>query len=130
MDLALHAADDADGFAKVDLGMSRRMPQQHKHLLSPLTPAGDVILHNREAAREAVLVPDQDPANARDRALPPIGGALLGAAETGDNLVMLSRLKCDSPAAQIEQRSANAAGADVYGEDQILWLRVCHQPSP
>ena len=30
--------------------MSRRMLQRHKHLLSPLTPAGDVILHNREAA--------------------------------------------------------------------------------
>ena len=51
-------ADDADGFAKVDLGMSRRMLQRHKHLLCPLTPAGDVILHNREAAREAVLVPE------------------------------------------------------------------------
>jgi hypothetical protein len=25
VDLALHAAADADGFAKVDLGMSRRM---------------------------------------------------------------------------------------------------------
>ena len=58
VDLALHAADDADSFAKVDLGMSRRMLQRHKHLLSPLTPAGDVILHNREAAREAVLVPE------------------------------------------------------------------------
>src|SRR5258708_33742644 len=57
VDLALQAADDADGFAKVDLGMSRRMLQRHKHLLSPLTPAGDVILHNREAAREAVFVP-------------------------------------------------------------------------
>ena len=43
VDLALHAADDADSFAKVDLGMSRRMLQRHKHLLSPLTPAGDVI---------------------------------------------------------------------------------------
>jgi hypothetical protein len=63
VDLALHAADDADGFAKVDLGMSRRMLQRHKHLLSPMTPAGDVILHNRKAAREAVLVPEtlEDP---------------------------------------------------------------------
>src|SRR5271155_4927072 len=43
--------------------MSRRMLQRHKHLLSPMTPAGDVILHNREAAREAVLVPEtlEDP---------------------------------------------------------------------
>jgi hypothetical protein len=32
-------------------------------LLSPLIPAGDVILHNRGAAREAVLVPEtlEDP---------------------------------------------------------------------
>ena len=37
--------------------MARRMHQRHKHLLSPLTPAGHVILHNRDAAREAVFVP-------------------------------------------------------------------------
>ena len=57
VDLALHTADDANGFAKVDLGMSRRMLQRHKHLLSLETRAGHVILHNREPAREAVLIP-------------------------------------------------------------------------
>ena len=57
VDLALYTTDDADRFTKVCLSMPRRMHQRHKHLLSPLTPAGHVILHNRDAAREAVFVP-------------------------------------------------------------------------
>src|SRR5450756_630479 len=57
VDLALYAPDDADGFTKVCLSMPRRMHQRHEHLLSSLTPAGHVILHNRDAACEAVLVP-------------------------------------------------------------------------
>ena len=57
VDLALYTTDDADRFTKVCLSMARRMHQRHKHLLSPLTPAGHVILHNRDAAREAVFVP-------------------------------------------------------------------------
>src|ERR1035437_8995597 len=63
MDLALNATDDADGFTKVCLSMPRRMHQRHEHLLSPLMPAGHVILHNRDAAREAVFVsnPLEDP---------------------------------------------------------------------
>src|SRR5271167_164251 len=57
VDLALYTTDDADRFTKVCLSMPRRMHQRHKHLLSPLTPAGHVILHNRDAACEAVFVP-------------------------------------------------------------------------
>src|SRR5271154_4709356 len=37
--------------------MTRRMHQRHEHLLSPLMPASHVILHNRDAACEAVFVP-------------------------------------------------------------------------
>src|SRR6202521_2528107 len=37
--------------------MSRRMQQRNEHLLRPLMPAGHVILHNRDAARDAVFVP-------------------------------------------------------------------------
>ena len=57
VDLALDATDDADGFTKVCLGMPRRMHQRHEHLLRPLPPTRHVILHNRDAACEAVLVP-------------------------------------------------------------------------
>ena len=57
MDLALRPADDPDGLPKVDLGMSRRMHQRHEHLPRSLTPACHVVLHDRDAAREAVLVP-------------------------------------------------------------------------
>src|SRR5439155_4808071 len=56
VDLALHPADDADRFAEVGLCMSRRMCQWDKHLPGPLTPAGNVVLHDRDAARKAVLV--------------------------------------------------------------------------
>ena len=63
VDLALHAADDADRLAEVGLRMPRRMHQRHEHLLRPLPPAGHVVLHDRDAAREAVLVPQplEDP---------------------------------------------------------------------
>src|SRR5215207_6102821 len=57
VDLALYATDDSDGFTKIGLSMPRRMHQWHEHLLRPLMPAGHVILHNRDAAREAVFVP-------------------------------------------------------------------------
>ena len=63
MDLALDATNDADRLAEVGLGVPRRMHQRHEHLLRPLPPAGDVVLHDRDAAREAVLVPQplEDP---------------------------------------------------------------------
>jgi hypothetical protein len=51
-DLAFLPADDPNGFAKVDLRMSRRVAQRHKHLLRSLPPLCNVILHNRVAARE------------------------------------------------------------------------------
>jgi hypothetical protein len=59
----LHPTDDADSFTKVDLSMPRRMHQRHQHLLRPLMPAGYVILDDRDAAREPVLVakPLEDP---------------------------------------------------------------------
>jgi len=40
VDLALYTTDDADRFTKVCLSMPRRMHQRHKHLPSPLPPAG------------------------------------------------------------------------------------------
>ena len=57
VDLALDATDDSDGFTKVYLSMPRRMLQRHEHLLSPPMPARHIILHDRDAAREAVFVP-------------------------------------------------------------------------
>ena len=57
MDLALDATDDADGFTKVCLSMPWWMHQRHEHLLRPLPPTRHVVLHNRDAACEAVLVP-------------------------------------------------------------------------
>ena len=56
MDLAFHAADHAECLAEVDLGMPRRMHQRHEHLLAPLAPTRYVILHDRDLAREPVLV--------------------------------------------------------------------------
>ena len=63
VDLALDATDDADRLAEVGLGMPRRVHQRHEHLLRPLPPASHVVLHDRDAAREAVLVPQplEDP---------------------------------------------------------------------
>jgi hypothetical protein len=57
VDLALHAADDAEGLAKINLGMTRRVCERHEHLLRGLPPARHVILYNRDAPGEAILVP-------------------------------------------------------------------------
>src|SRR5271168_5230657 len=57
VNLALYATDDADGFTKVCLGMPWRMHQRHEHLLCPLPPAGDIVLHDCYAACEGVFVP-------------------------------------------------------------------------
>ena len=56
MDLPLNAADHAKCLAEIDLGMPGRMHQRHEHLLASLTPTRDVILHDRDLARKAVLV--------------------------------------------------------------------------
>jgi hypothetical protein len=57
MDLALNAADDANRLTEIHLRMPRPMNQRDEHLLAPLPPARNVILHDREATREAVLAP-------------------------------------------------------------------------
>jgi len=57
VDLALYATDDADGFTKICLGVPWRMHQRYEHLLRPLPPTRNVVLHDRDAAAEAVLVP-------------------------------------------------------------------------
>ena len=56
VDFPLDAADHADRFAKVHLGMARWMHKRHEHLLRPLAPAGNVVLHDRDLARKPVLV--------------------------------------------------------------------------
>jgi hypothetical protein len=63
VDLALDAADHTDSFAEVRLGMPRRMHKRNEHLLCPLPPAGNVVLHDRDLARKPVLVaqPFEDP---------------------------------------------------------------------
>src|SRR5208283_2606509 len=63
VDLALYATDDADGFAKICLSMSWQMHQRYEHLLRPLPPTRHVILHDRDAAREPILIaePLEDP---------------------------------------------------------------------
>src|SRR5258705_1331479 len=56
MELALHAINEPDRLSEVGLRVSRWMHQRHEHLLRSLPPAGDIVLHNRDATREAVLV--------------------------------------------------------------------------
>ena len=56
VDLAQGATDLGQCFAKVSLGMPRRVRERHEHLLAALAPARDVILHDRNAAGKTVLV--------------------------------------------------------------------------
>ena len=57
VDLALHAADDAEGLAKIHLSVTRRVGQRHKHFLRPLPLRRHVILDDGDAASEPMLVP-------------------------------------------------------------------------
>lgn len=56
MDLALDTADDPDGFAEVDLGMTRRMQQRHEHLTDTYASTAHIVLHRRIAAIKTMLV--------------------------------------------------------------------------
>ena len=56
MDLAFHAADDGQGLAKINLGVAGRMRQRNKHLPPALSDTADVVLHNGDLARKAVLI--------------------------------------------------------------------------
>ena len=56
MRFALLAADDNDRFAEIGLCVAGRMSQRHEHLLSAALPFTDVVLDDRVAAGEAVLV--------------------------------------------------------------------------
>ena len=56
--LPLDPADDHDGLAEVRLGMSGRMRQRHEHLPPAAFALAHVILHDRVAAGEPVLVPE------------------------------------------------------------------------
>ena len=56
MDLAFHAADDGQGLAKINLGVAGTMRQRNKHLPPALSDTADVVLHNGDLARKAVLI--------------------------------------------------------------------------
>ena len=51
-----HAADDGQGLAKINLGVAGRMRQRNKHLPPALSDTADVVLHNGDLARKAVLI--------------------------------------------------------------------------
>ena len=57
VDLALDATNDTKRFTKVDLSVAGRMLQWHEHLTRFRSRRfGNVVLHDRNTAREAVLV--------------------------------------------------------------------------
>ena len=58
MSLALHPADDHQGFAEVALGVARRVGQRHEHLPCPEAVLPDVVLDDGVPAVEAILIPE------------------------------------------------------------------------
>ena len=44
------------GLAKINLGVAGRMRQRNKHLPPALSDTADVVLHNGDLARKAVLI--------------------------------------------------------------------------
>ena len=61
--LLFHPADDHQGFAKVALGVARRMGQGHEHLLRPAAMLPHLVLDDGVLAAEPMLVPEslEDP---------------------------------------------------------------------
>ena len=57
MQLHPHAADDADAFAEIDLGMAGRMGKRDENLARLGVRQADIILHHRIAAGKAVFDP-------------------------------------------------------------------------
>ena len=57
VDLLLHTADLRQRLAEVDLRMARIMAQRYKHLALPQPALVHIVLHDRQPASEAVLVP-------------------------------------------------------------------------
>jgi hypothetical protein len=57
MQLHPHAADDADAFAEIDLGMAGPMRKRDEKLARPGVRQADVILHDHIAASKAVFDP-------------------------------------------------------------------------
>src|SRR6056297_1512838 len=56
MRLLLDAADDDHCLAEVGLGMAGRMRQRHEHLAAAPFPLPHIVLHDRVAAAEAMLI--------------------------------------------------------------------------
>src|SRR4029453_11289318 len=57
MQLHPHAANDADTFAEIDFGMSRRMRKRNDHLSRLRARQPHVVFYDRIAARKAVFDP-------------------------------------------------------------------------
>ena len=94
VDLPLHPADLRQRLAKVDLRMSRIMAQRHEHLALPQPTLVHIVLHDRQPAGVAVLVPKplEDPlrgvpllrrtrlSSSRIRSMIPMNGSSFGRA--------------------------------------------------
>ena len=63
VDFAFHSADDGQGLTKINLSMAGGMRQRDEHLSLSLPGTADVVLHNRDPAREAMFItqPLEDP---------------------------------------------------------------------
>ena len=121
VDLALGATDDADGFAKVYLSMPRRMHQGYKHLLSPLMPAGHVVLHDRQPAGIAMLIPQ------------PLEDPLRGVPLLRLTALILLQDPVDDPDERVQLRSRRRRAAPIpgrYREHHHLGYRPRVDPEP
>jgi hypothetical protein len=63
VDLAFHPADDRQRLAKIHLSVAGRVRQRNEHLTLMLPGTVDIVLHDRDPARKAILItqPLEDP---------------------------------------------------------------------
>ena len=113
VDLPFHPADLRQRLAKVDLRMPRIMAQRHEHLALPQPALVHIVLHDRQPAGVAVLVPK------------PLEDPLRGVPLLRLTALILLQDLVDDPDERVQLRSRRRLAAPIPGrhrETPSSWL--------
>ena len=121
VDLPFHTADLRQRLAEVDLRMSRIMAQRHEHLPLPQPTLVHIVLHDRQPAGVAVLVPK------------PLEDPLRGVPLLRLTALILLQDLVDDPDERVQLRSRRRLAAPIPGrhrENHHLGYRPRVDPKP
>ena len=130
MRLLLDAADDDHRLAKVGLGMTERMRQQHKHLAAEPFALSHVILHDRVAPGKGIQLRSLDrcrpPIPGRNRKRHHLGYAVARDVEMPRRLTLAHALSTGQPNLPIQIPSENPPALPVTRKGK--GGRLLHRP--